>query len=229
MIKCIVVDDEPIAHQILEKYIKQNESLALLGHCRNAMEALAMMETHKVDLIFLDIQMPLINGLTLVKNLNNPPQIIFTTAFQDYALQGFELNAVDYLLKPFSYERFLKAVNKAKILLEKPEAETSSEDYFIVDNNQISVKIFYKDVLYIEAFGDYMKIHTTEKFYLQHVTLKALEEQLPKDRFLRVHKSYIVAIEKIKMLAKDGIILSNNICVPIGQSYKERLREVFRK
>ncbi|ANI88744.1 hypothetical protein A9P82_05260 [Arachidicoccus ginsenosidimutans] len=229
MIKCIVVDDELIAHQILEKYILKCESLALIGHCRNAMEALAMLEAHEVDLIFLDIQMPLISGLTFLKNLNNPPQIIFTTAFQDYALQGFELNAVDYLLKPFSYERFLKAVGKAEKLLENRSAEKSDENYFIIESNSVAVKLLYKDILYIEALGDYMKIYTPEKFYLQHTTLKLLEEQLPNDKFIRVHKSYIVAIGKIKMIAKDELILSNDIHVPIGQSHKEKLNEVFRK
>lgn len=224
MIHCLIIDDEPIAHEILEEYVMRCGRLSIAGHCRNAMEAIAMLETYSIDLLFLDIQMPLVSGLTFLKNLERPPQVIFTTAYQEYALDGFELNAVDYLLKPFSYERFLKAIHKVKT-----EKETASvRSYFFVDNNRTTEKVYHDEIRYIEAVGDYMKIHLEDRYILHRSTLKALEEQLPAGEFLRVHKSYIVPVKKIVAIKKDTVYLSKTLTIPVSQSYKEQLVRRFK-
>ncbi|QJB30173.1 response regulator transcription factor [Chitinophaga oryzae] len=224
MIHCLIIDDEPIAHEILEEYVMRCGRIAIVGHCRNAMEAIAMLETYSVDLLFLDIQMPLVSGLTFLKNLEHPPQVIFTTAYQEYALDGFELNAVDYLLKPFSYERFLKAISKIKTTEENDPVRS----YFFVDNNRSTEKIYHDDIRYIEAVGDYMKIYLEDRYILQRSTLKALEEQLPAGDFVRVHKSYIVPVKKIVAIKKDTVYLSKTQTVPVSQSYREQLIRRFK-
>ncbi len=227
MITCIIIDDEPIAHQILEQYILKYQELILIGKFRNPIEAIPVLEKNEVNLIFLDIQMPLVNGLTFLKNLHNPPHVILTTAYPDYALQGFELNAADYLLKPFSYDRFAKAVNKVKSNLKIDSTNDKRSGYLLLTNNQTAIKIFYDEILFIEASGDYMKIHTTENVYMHYIRMKHLEEQLPQDMFLRIHKSYIVALHKIKQLKKDEVVLMNNIVLPVSSSFKQKLTEMF--
>lgn len=224
MIHCIIVDDEPIAHEILEEYILRCGRITIVGHARNAVEALALLEKYAIDLIFLDIQMPLISGLTFLKNLERPPAVIFTTAYQEYAIDGFELNAVDYLLKPFSYDRFLKAIDKIKT----EKTVTPERSYFFSNNNRSTEKIYHDDILYIEAVGDYMKIHLSDRYLLQRSTLKALEEELPADEFIRVHKSYIVPVKKIIAIKKDTLYLSKSLTIPVSQSYKEHLIQKFR-
>lgn len=224
MIHCIIVDDEPIAHEILEEYILRCERITIVGHARNAVEALALLEKYAIDLIFLDIQMPLISGLTFLKNLERPPGVIFTTAYQEYAIDGFELSAIDYLLKPFSYERFLKAIDKIKT----EKATTPARSYFFANNNRSTEKIYHDDILYIEAVGDYMKIHLADRYLLQRSTLKALEEELPADEFIRVHKSYIVPVKKIIAIRKDTLYLSKDLTIPVSQSYREQLIQKFK-
>ena len=226
MTKCLIVDDEQVAHQILEQYILQTDSLTLVGKCRNALEAFAKLEQQAIDLIFLDIEMPLVNGLTFLKTLSNPPQVIFTTAYSEYALQGYELNVVDYLLKPFSYERFSKAIAKVKQPVQPEEKE---EGNLIIKEKGGLIKLPHSDIVYIEASKDYMKIVTGKQQYLVHVTMKSLEEDLPKEKFVRIHKSFIVAMQHIKMIKADNIILSDNVSLPLSINYKEKLLELFKK
>ncbi len=227
MINCIIIDDEPIAHQILEQYIFKYGQLILIGKFRNPIEAIPVLEKGEVNLIFLDIQMPLVNGLTFLKNLHQAPHVILTTAYPDYALQGFDLNAADYLLKPFSYERFAKAVNKVQRNFKTDATNEKSNGYLLLTNNQAAVKIFYDNIIFIEASGDYMKIHTTDNVYTHYIRMKHLEEQLPQQTFLRIHKSYIVALHKIQQLKKDEVVLMNNTVLPVSSSFKQKLIDVF--
>jgi two-component system response regulator LytT len=227
MTKCLVVDDEQIACQIIEQYILQHEGLTLVGKCRNALEAFAVLEQQAVDLLFLDIEMPLVNGITFLKALAKPPQVIFTTAHADYALQGYELDVIDYLLKPFSFERFRKAVGKIKTTA--AEKETTGEYSLVIKDKGGLIKLPGRSIFYIEASRDYMKIVTAQQNYLVHITMKNLEEDLPPNKFIRVHKSFIIAIEQIKLIKAETIILNGGYNIPLSTSYKNRLIEVFKK
>jgi two-component system response regulator LytT len=220
MIRCLIADDELMAHQILEQYIVQTPGLVLVAKCRNALEAFAKLEQHAIDLMFLDIEMPLVNGISFLRTLSNPPKVIFTTAYAEYALEGYELNVVDYLLKPFSYERFNKAVEKVK---------HSDNLYLVLKEKEGLLKIPYDNILYVEASRDYMKIVTEERSYLTHITMKKLEELLPGQQFIRTHKSYIVSLKQIRLLKTDSLVLLNNISVPVSVSYKEQVLAKFHK
>jgi DNA-binding LytR/AlgR family response regulator len=233
MIHCLIADDEVIAHQILEQYILQTEGLTLVAKCRNAMEAFAKLQQHKIDLIFLDIGMPLVNGITFLKTLADPPKVIFTTAYAEYALQGYELNVVDYLLKPFSYERFVQAVGKVKT---GPGAVFGGQgsahpgemaDALVVKEKEGLLRLPFSDILYIEGSRDYVKVVTPERKYLVHLTMKKLEELLPAGKFIRTHKSYIVAVSKIKIVKTAELVLADQQVVPVSGHYKEGVVRSF--
>jgi DNA-binding LytR/AlgR family response regulator len=230
-ITCVAVDDEPLALSILNKYIGSVENLELVGSCQNAVQALQLLQQFKVDLIFLDIQMPQIMGTDFIRTLKKSPKIIFTTAYRKYAIQGFELDAVDYLLKPISFERFLKAVNKVlQTNLDAPDSvyhlnDSISEStraylYFRVDRKM--VKVFFHDILYIEGFSDYVKIITPSKTLITKQLISALEESLPKDIFIRIHRSFIISINKINSYNAD-IIHIGNTELPIGRLFKQNV------
>lgn len=226
---CLIVDDEPLAQDVLDSYIKQTPQLSLIGTCNNAIEALEKMKQNQVDLIFLDIQMPEITGIDFLKSLKDPPMVIFTTAYQDYAVEGFELNAIDYLLKPFSYDRFAKAVKKAEELSKlKEEHEQREDDYIFIKSDQKLQKVYYDDILYIEALADYVKIHTPEKRYITLQTMKNMEEKLPDKFFKRVHRSYIVALDKIMSIVGSSVEVSEQR-IPIGKNYKDAFFEAMNK
>jgi len=226
MIHCLIADDEVIAHQILEQYILKTEGLTLVAKCRNAMEAFAKLQQHKIDLIFLDIEMPLVNGITFLKTLPDPPKVIFTTAYAEYALQGYELNVVDYLLKPFSYERFVQAVGKVKVLGVLPPVGESA-DALVVKEKEGLLRIAFSDILYIEGSRDYMKVVTPERKFLVHLTMKKLEELLPPGKFIRTHKSYIVSVSKIKIVKTSELVLADQQVVPVSGHYKEGVVRSF--
>lgn len=229
MIKCLICDDELIAHQILEAYILQTPGLVLVAKCRNALEAFAKLEQQSVDLIFLDIEMPLVNGISFLRTLSHPPKVIFTTAYAEHALESYELNAVDYLLKPFSPERFAKAVEKAKALIGNNTVATEKEEAsLVIKEKEGLIRIPYSQILYIEASKDYMKIVTAEKPYLVHITMKKLEELLPVEQFVRTHKSYMVALKAIRLLKPDELVLTNNAVVPVSINYRDAVTERFR-
>ena len=225
------MDDEPLALSILNKYIGSVENLELVGSCQNAVQALQLLQQYKVDLIFLDIQMPQIMGTDFIRTLKKSPKIIFTTAYRKYAIQGFELDAVDYLLKPISFERFLKAVNKVlQTNLDAPDSvyhlndsiseSTQAYLYFRVDRKM--VKVFLHDILYIEGFSDYVKIITPSKTLITKQLISALEESLPKDIFIRIHRSFIISINKINSYNAD-IIHIGNAELPIGRLFKQNV------
>ena len=234
-IRCLVIDDEPPAREILMRHIAGVDALTLVGSCSNAVEAFGFLNQHPVDLLFLDIQMPQLLGTNFIRTLKNPPKVIFTTAYRNYAIEGFELDAVDYILKPISFERFLKAVNKVlernigseKILPEpkKDDVEkTNSFLYFRVDRKM--VKVFFNDILYIESLKDYIKIVTVSKSIVTKYVLATLEELLPANEFLRIHKSYIVNIGKIESYNADSIQILNSE-LPIGRLYKFEVTRVL--
>jgi len=235
-IKCLVIDDEPPAREMLVRHIAGVEVLTLVGTCTNAVEAFSFLNDHEVDLLFLDIEMPQLLGTNFIRTLKNPPKVIFTTAYRNYAVEGFELDAVDYILKPISFERFLKAVNKVLQLnlgvepiangsKEAPTENSSAFLYFRVDRKM--VKVFFNDILFIESIKDYIKIVTASKTVVTKYVLSTLEEMLPSHDFLRVHKSYIVNIGKIDSYNADSVqILKNEL--PIGRLYKLEVTRVLQ-
>jgi len=233
-IKCLVIDDELPAREVLERHISGVESLELAGTCTNAVEALSFLQSNSVDLLFLDIQMPHILGTNFIRTLKNPPKVIFTTAYRKYAVEGFELDAVDYLLKPISFDRFLKSVNKILDLnLQGNKAnaigETQSEPaqpflYLRVDRKM--VKVLFNDILYIEGLRDYVRIFTTSKTIITKHLLSSLEEMLPADGFLRIHRSYIVSISKIDSYNTDMIEIGKNE-LPIGRLFKHDVSKLL--
>lgn len=235
-IQCLIVDDEPIAHTILKQYIEKDERLELAGNCSNAMQALQYLQSGKpVDLIFLDIRMPKISGLEFLRSLRNPPQIIITTANREYALESFDLNVADYLLKPFSFERFLQGVNKVVALLatQKPifsiESESEPQENFIVIKvDGKLIKLEYDEILFVEAWKEYIKVHTDGKFHITLLSLSAIEEKLPAGIFVRTHRSYIVNISKIDNVEGNTIHIGNTE-VPISRNEREKFMEKFMR
>ncbi|MEV4884410.1 two component transcriptional regulator, LytTR family [Chitinophaga ginsengisegetis] len=229
MIRCIAVDDEQLVRELLEDNIRQVPFLQLVKTCRNAMEALEVLQQEPIDLIFLDIQMPRLNGLQLLQSLQQPPMVILVTAYEEYALEGFNLQVVDYLLKPFSFERFLKACNRASELFRLKKPAPAEEHSFFVNVEYTQVKILTADITYIEALKDYIKIHLsgTAKPILTRMTMKAMEEKLPAGAFIRTHKSYLVAVKKITTVKRD-LVCIGNIEIPVSEFYKENVNRMLQ-
>jgi DNA-binding LytR/AlgR family response regulator len=223
--KCIAIDDEPLALDILKDHIAKVPDLALLTTFKNAIEAAEYLRNNEVDLLFLDIQMPEVTGIDFFKSLKKPPLVIFTTAYPEYAVEGFELNAIDYLLKPISFERFEKALEKAREYFrfkKGDEVETTElqEDYIYVKANQKLIKLSYDDIFYIEAFADYVKIYTPLKRIVTLQTMKNMERKLPVDRFVRLHRSFIAGLHHIKAFSGSEVEV-NGVKIPIGKNYKD--------
>jgi DNA-binding LytR/AlgR family response regulator len=228
-IRCLIVDDEPLSQDILRKFAGQTPQLEIAGICSNAFEANEALQVENIQLIFLDINMPGLSGIRFVRTLIKPPLIIFTTAYSEYAIDGFEVDAVDFSVKPFSYDRFLKAVNKAveKIslkMIKKPD----NEDYLLLKSDKKIYRVNYSDITYIESYGDYLKVFTTGKCIVTHEKFKSMEEKLPGDKFIRVHKSFIISIEKIKYIEGNQINM-DNVVVPIGLCFRENLQRILKK
>jgi DNA-binding LytR/AlgR family response regulator len=226
-LNCIAIDDEIPALDIIKEFCSKIRYVNLTGTFTNPFEAVPVINNNQIDLIFLDIVMPQISGLEFLKSLYNPPMIIFTTAFREYAFDGFEYDAVDYLVKPFAFDRFSKSVNKAFQLLKlkKPE-ETSVEEtpgmlhgFLMVKVEYSTIRVNLNDILYIEGLKDYVKIYTEGKLILTKTTMKNILEKLPPESFLRVHKSYIVSVDKIEMIENSRIVIGNQR-IPIGESYR---------
>jgi two-component system, LytTR family, response regulator len=223
-IKCIIVEDEPLAVKILLAYVAQVPFLDLLETFKDAISASEYLREHSVDLIFLDIHLPKLKGMAFVKTLQNPPAIIITTAYHQYAVEGFNLNVTDYLLKPFDFERFFKAVNKVKINQDAQEdAPTAQEKDFVFLNIQKKkVKILFSDIVYIESQREYVKIVTLQKEYLSKMGTQDMESLLPPKQFKRIHRSFIIAIQKIESYTAEAVEL-NGITIPIGRGYRDVL------
>lgn len=234
-IKCLIVDDEPIGREIIEKFVKELSYLELVAVCEDAFEALDILQNTPIDLLFSDIQMPKINGLELVRSLPFPPVIIFITAHSKFAVNGFELGVTDYLLKPVSFNRFLKAVNKAKLQIDSRNSsspsnpENKSAEYIFIKANNKFNKIQYKDILYIESIKDYIKIIFSNGTNLvTYSSMKAIEEKLPSTLFVRIHNSYLVKISAIKAVMGTVVELINGLSLPISKNRKEELFSILQ-
>lgn len=218
MVKCLVVDDEPLAQKVLERHIAQRAELSLVKSCGSAMEAFETISSTNIDLMFLDIRMPSINGIDFIKNLRNPPAVIFTTAFSEFAVRSYELEAVDYLLKPVTFDRFEKSINK---FLKQAVKETKPAfTYFKVDGRLIRIE--HSALLYAQSIRDYVIIHTTHGNYITHMTMKYLTDLLPSESFRRVHRSYLIGVAHITGL-DSGQIWLNEAGIPIGDSFRKEI------
>lgn len=225
-LNCIIVDDEPLAQEIIERYIGSMNELTLIKKCSNALEAFEVLHTENIDLLFLDISMPVISGIDFLRSLKNAPAVIITTAYPDFALQGYELDVTDYLVKPVSMERFMKAVNKA---IERKKSTQVihnpvqiKADYLFVKSEQKLVKVKFSEIEFIEGMKDYVKIFTPQKVIVTLLTMKFFETNLPPSEFIRIHKSYIINVEAIKSISGNEVEMKNQK-LPIGGIYKENL------
>ncbi|MCP9751966.1 LytTR family DNA-binding domain-containing protein [Ferruginibacter sp. HRS2-29] len=228
LINCIVVDDEPIARDILTNHIEVTAGIQLVKSCINASEAYEGLHQHKVDLIFLDIQMPVITGVDFLRSLRNPPLVVFTTAYHNYAVEGFELNSVDYLLKPVTYDRFYQAIQKVKerVAYRNTQPQTAPAlpaDYIFIKQDTKLVRVNHNQISYIQAEKDYSSVYLNDdKRLFASMHLKLFENALPKTQFLRIHRSYIIHLSKIKSI-KGNMVEFEKIEIPIGANYKEGL------
>jgi DNA-binding LytR/AlgR family response regulator len=226
--KCLIIDDNKLARLAMRQLVGQVQSLQLVAECSNALEAYNHLSKEPIDLLLLDIEMPEMTGIELTKQLpaNIRPLIIFTTAKTDYAVEAFELSVVDYLVKPVALPRFLQAIERAKEALDsnRQDVRIDAQEFVFVKDNGVLKKLNVDDILYLEAMGDYVKVHTSQKFHVLHSTLKAIEEKLPTLRFLRVHRSYIVALNKIDYI-QEGTIYIGKASVPLAETYKVMLNK----
>ncbi len=218
--KCIIVDDEPLAREILTDYVADLPSLNLVGSYSSAIQALEVLKNQVVDLIFLDVNMPRLSGIEFIKALDRRTAVILTTAYPDYALQGYELDVVDYLLKPFSFERFLKAVHKADVRVDSP-GETHG-GRLLVRADKRTWLVEHDDILYIESMGDYVKIYTKQRNHVVNESMKSIEESLPGNQFMRIHKSWIVSRSAIDFMEANYLMCGEQP-IPVGKTYRDQL------
>lgn len=234
MIKYSILDDEPIAHRIIESYCQNLPHLQKIGNCYNAFEAIRLLNEKETDLLFLDINMPKLSGFDFLRTLAHRPKIIVTTAYEKFAVEGFELDIADYLLKPFSFERFVKAVNKAADntnsiqKLTDTTAEIKADKRFFLKGDKKHHQINTDDILFVEACGNYTKVHLREERIVSHDKISSVESLLPIKDFLRVHKSFIVSLAKIKLIEGNRIVIEGNK-IPIGMTYKNKVKRLFDK
>ena len=225
-IKAIIIDDEPLARNVIIEYARKITSLSIVGECSDAISAHRLIQDKKADLLFLDINMPKLTGIEFLKTLKNPPLVIFTTAYSEYALDGFELNIIDYLKKPFSFERFCKAYFRAEefLLLKQSVSKTDlvekQNDFLFVKSDKKTIKVKISEILYIEGLGDYIKLYLTDKKLVTNLSMKKLENLLPPDRFYRIHKSFIISLDKIESIEGNMVKISNTK-LPIGNLYRQ--------
>jgi DNA-binding LytR/AlgR family response regulator len=232
MLKCIVIDDEPLARECITNYVEKVEYLQLTATGSNPIELTQLLDTHQVDLIFLDIQMPLMNGIDFLKMSQNTPMVIITTAYPSFALEGFQLDVLDYLLKPITFNRFFKAVNKAKDyhkLINKPAivdpaTNVTTQDYFFIKCDYKYERIFFNDILYVQALQNYVTICTQKGKYITLLNLKNVEENLDKQAFIKVHKSFIVSVDKIEAIENNDIIIQTSR-IPISRNFRDEVIE----
>ncbi|MFC0772453.1 LytR/AlgR family response regulator transcription factor [Terrimonas alba] len=235
-IRCLAVDDEPPALDVLKKYISSVQSLELVGTCSDAVEALNFIQQDAVDLIFLDIQMPQILGTDFLRTLKKPPKVIFTTAFRKFAVEGFELDAVDYLLKPISFERFLKAVNKVMDASlngtlnfdKEPQYQNMSDQHIYLRSDRKMIKVAFADIVYIESLKDYIKVVATTGTVITKQAISSIEETLPKNMFIRIHRSFIVALNKIQSYSNELIWL-DKAELPISRMYRHEVEKILKQ
>ena len=235
MMNCIAVDDEPLALKLLQDNISKVPFLKLAAACNDAFEAMNTLQENKIDLVFIDIQMPGLTGLQFIGSLENKPLVIFITAYKQYALESYDLSVVDYLLKPVPLERFIKACNRAKELhelkaIKQHNVVQSSVEYFFLNVDYSQVKVMFEDIIWIEGLRDYIKINlkSTQKALIVRTSLKAIESQLSPNKFLRIHKSWLVAIAEITAIRKNSIFIKE-LELPVGETFREAVEKLIRK
>lgn len=236
MINCIVIDDEPLALRQIESYVKKTPFLHLLKACHRSLDAAEIIENQEVDVVFTDINMPDCNGMNFVKSLQNPPLIVFSTAYEEYAVESYRIDAIDYLLKPYGYQDFLKVALKVKQYYEwKNHAQngvitTTPDSYIFVRSDNQTVKVFFDKILYIEGMSEYIRIHLVDgKSLMPFLSLKLILEALPPHRFMRVHRSYVVALEHIKIFQRTELVLSNGIVLSVSATYKDDVQRYIEQ
>ena len=227
-ISCLLVDDENLALDILELYINRLDGFDIAGRCNNAYEAADFLQNNSVDLVFLDIQMPKLNGMEWIKNLTVRPHVIFSTAFERFALESYDVNAIDYLLKPFSYERFEKAALKAQDIIQRDQLAPTEEEFINIRSERRLYKIAVNDILFIHSLSNYYKIVTKDKKIIAYGSLSAMENELPAAKFLRIHRSYLVAINKIEAISGTSVILQHDK-LPVGKKYRDKVENLYEE
>jgi DNA-binding LytR/AlgR family response regulator len=231
----MIIDDEPLAQRVLERYIEAVPNLELVQKCKDALEAMEVLKEKKIDLIFLDINMPKLTGVEFLRILKHPPLVIITTAYAEFAIQGYELDVVDYLMKPFGMERFLKAIQKVQDLLKprehslpaKTSVESQDDQYIFVKSSKKTYRINLNEILYIEALGDYVKIFTTERMIVSYHSMKNLENLLSPKKFPRIHKSFIVSLSRIELIEGNQVKIRDRR-IPIGTNFKAEFEKLIR-
>lgn len=234
-IRCLIIDDEPLAQRVIEKYAENVPYLEIVRKCNNALEAIEILHQEEIHLLFLDINMPRLSGMDFLKALKNPPLVIITTAYAEYAIQGYEMDVVDYLMKPFAFDRFLKAVQKAADFLrtrepshgESQEIENPEERFIFIKSSKKTYKVNLSEILYIEALGDYVKIYTDGRMIVSYQSLKNLESLLPAKSFPRIHKSFIIALSRIDMIEGNQVKIRERM-IPVGTNFKAEFERLIR-
>ena len=226
-IVCLAVDDEPPALDILKNYIRSVSTLELAATCMNAIDALNVLRNTRVDLMFLDIQMPQLLGTDLLRTLNNPPKVIFTTAYREFAIEGFELNAVDYLLKPVSFERFLKAVNKVMDTRITQQPDEMRDAYLFFRSDRKMHKVAMEDIIFIESLKDYIKVVTRTRTIITKQSISSIEERLPKTSFIRIHRSFIISLNKVQSYTPELIAIGNEE-LPVSRMYRHEVERILK-
>ena len=230
MLNCLIIDDEPLALQILEDFVNKTPYLHLAGKFEEPLQALSVLEAEKIDLLFLDIKMPDISGIDFYKSLVNKPEVIFTTAYSEYAINGFELNAMDYLMKPISFEKFITACNRVKDFIEIKSQKDKEKEFFFINVSHKMHKIFYDDILFLEGYKDYTKVHlisSSNPLLILH-NLKYFEDLLDKKKFIRIHRSYIVSLRKINTASRKSVTINNN-SLPVSDNYRDGFFSVIEQ
>ena len=235
-IKCQIVDDEPLAINVIKKFLEQFQACEIVSSCENAMDAFSFISENQVDLLFLDINMPTLNGLDFLKSLKEPPLVIITSAYRDYAVDGFELNVLDYLVKPISFQRFLKAMDKVNIAIREKNASSQpimlasepSKSFIFLKVDKKMVKVYLDEILYIESLKDYVKIRTVYEDLITHQNLNGMAKILPSDNFIRIHKSYTISVDKVKSIEGNCVEIASQL-LPIGRNYRKQVKEHILK
>jgi DNA-binding LytR/AlgR family response regulator len=234
-IKCLIIDDEPLAQRVIQRYAENIPFLEIVQKCNSALEAIDVLHNREVDLLFLDINMPRLNGMDFLKTLKNPPLVIVTTAYAEFAIQGYELDVVDYLMKPFAFDRFYKAIQKAEELIkgkdqrniEPREPEKQDDTFIFIKSSKKTYKVNLDEILYIEALGDYVKIYTSDKMIISYQSLKNIETLLPSGSFPRIHKSFIIALSRIDLIEGNHVKIKDRL-IPIGTNFKAEFEKLIK-
>jgi DNA-binding LytR/AlgR family response regulator len=234
-IRCLIIDDEPLAQRVIERYAENLKFLEIVKKCNSAIEAIDVLHHEAVDLLFLDINMPRLSGMDFLKTLKNPPLVIITTAYAEFAIQGYEMDVVDYLMKPFAFDRFYKAIQKAEELIkgreqrraEHKEADKQDDTFIFIKSSKKTYKVNLNDILFIEALGDYVKIYTTDKMIISYQSLKNIETLLPPVSFPRIHKSFIIALSRIDMIEGNHVKIRERL-IPVGTNFKADFEKLIK-